>query len=181
MRKLCGNRSVVTLSITNSGRLVWEILLKLQKVLAVVLALYIAALVVAEVIFRYFLHLSLLWLEEIVLYAVFWLYFIGIALCTNERTHIKAGLMRVIFKGRPKILNSIELAVTLLSLGLSCYSIYWAYDAFIVAIEVHKTLIHLRVTTAYAILSLLPGFILTAIYFLAEAVHLARNINHKTS
>ena len=62
---LCGNRSIVTMSITNSGRLIWEILLKLQRVLAVVLALYIAALVVAEVIFRYFLHLSLLWVGEL--------------------------------------------------------------------------------------------------------------------
>ena len=89
--------------------------------------------------------------------------------------------MPVILKGRPKVLKSIQLAVTLLSLGLSCYCVFWAYDAFMVAIEVRKTLIHLNITTAYAILSLLPGFILTSIYFLAEAVHLTRDVIQGTS
>lgn len=157
-----------------AGRMIWDGLLLPQRIALVVLSLYTSGLIVAEVIFRYFLHLSLLWVEELTLYVVFWFYLMGATLCTHERTHIKGGAVHLILRNRPKAHGVFRIGGAVLSLGLSSLFIFWGYEAFAYTLGVGRTTVHLYLPAAYAQLSLVPGFALMALYFLSESIDLIR-------
>lgn len=154
----------------------WQVPIGIQRAVLVVGCLYTSSLIVVEVICRYFLHLSLLWVEELTLYIVFWFYLMGATLVTHDRTHIKGGAVHMILRNKPKTLDSFRLGVTLLSLGLSFLFIFWGYETFIYTLGVGRTTVHLYLPAAYAQLSLVPGFALMTVYFLAEAIDLIRGL-----
>jgi len=105
----------------------------------------------------------------------------GAALVTHERTHIKGGAIHMLLRNKPKILNSVYLGVTILSLGLCCLFTIWAYGTFEFSLGSGRITVHTRIPYAYAQLSLIPGFILMAIYFLSEAIDIIRGMRRKTS
>ena len=64
------------------GRIIWETPLIIQRVVMVVLAIFLSFMVVAEVAARYYVHEPILWVEELILFVVFWFYFTGSAYAT---------------------------------------------------------------------------------------------------
>lgn len=153
-----------------AGKFLWNALLIPQRVVLVVLSLYTTGLIVASVIFRYFLHASFLWVEELTVYVVFWFYLMGAALCTYERTHIKGGVVHLVLRDRPRILRGSRTATTLLSFGLCVLFTFWGYEAFAYTLGGERATIHTRLPQAYAQLSLIPGFAFMSLYFLAELI-----------
>ena len=160
-------------------RKVWDVPLTLQRSLLALGCLYTTFLIFFEAIDRYFLHLSLLWVEELTVYFVFWFYLMGAALVTHERTHIKGGAIHMLLRNRPMLLDGFRLGVTVLSLGLCCLFTVWAFGTFDYSMGSGRITVHTHLTYAYSQLSLIPGFILMAVYFLAEAVDITRGIVSK--
>ena len=160
------------------GRKTWNALLVPQRAILVMLCLYTSGLIVASVIFRYILHISLLWVEELTVYVVFWLYFMGASLCTYERTHIKGGVMHIVLRNKPRVLITIRTFIAFLSLGLSVLFIFWGYEAFAYTLESGRTTVHTLLPQAYAQLSLIPGFAFMSLYFLAELIDSIRGRSH---
>lgn len=156
------------------GRFLWEGTLNFQRGVVIVLSMYITILMVTQVIFRYFLKLSIMWGEELILYLVFWFYLMGASLCTHDRSHIKGGAMQMFLHNRPRILNGVNVSMALLSVGLSILFTFWGYEAFTFGLKIHRTTVQLTLPYAYAQLSMVPGFALMAIYFFAEAIDLIR-------
>ena len=148
----------------------WDGALTFQRSVVILLSLYSVILIVLQVIFRYFLELSIMWVEELTLYMVFWFYLFGASLCTYDRTHIKGGIVHVLFRKYPRILNSFDIGIAFASLALSVLFTIWGYQAFVFGLEIHRKTVQLTLPYAYAQLSLVPGFGLMAIYFLYEAI-----------
>ena len=159
------------------GHYIWGGALTLQRSIVVVLGIYTIILMVMQVIFRYFLNVSLMWTEEFILYMVFWFYLIGASLCAHEGTHLHSGAAQIFLRNHPRILNSIKISAALLSVGLSILFTFWGFSNFTWALEVHHTSLQARLLYPYAMLSLVLGFALMAVYFLAEAVNLIRANN----
>ncbi len=172
MQVFAGNQAL--LSINRAGQFLWKGTLNFQRGIVIVLSLYITILMVTQIIFRYFLKISIMWGEELILYVVFWFYLAGASLCTHDRTHIKGGAMQMFLRNHPRILNSVNVSMALLSLGLSILFTFWGYDAFTFGLEIKRTTVQLTLPYAYTQLSLVPGFALMAVYFFSEAVDLIR-------
>ena len=128
------------------------------------------------VICRYFLHIPLMWWEEIILYSVFWFYLAGAAYATYDRSHIKGGIIQIFIKNRPKVLVCFQAGAALLCLGLSGLLTVWGYNNFIWNLEANSRSTQLFLPLAYAQLSLPVGFILMAVYFLAEFIVSVRGL-----
>lgn len=156
------------------GRFLWEGTLSFQRGVVIVLSMYTTLLMVTQVIFRYFLKLSIMWGEELILYLVFWFYLAGASLCTHDRSHIKGGAMQMFLGNHPRILNGINVSMALLSVGLSILFTFWGYEAFTFGLKIHRKTVQLTLPYAYTQLSLVPGFALMAVYFFAEAIDLIR-------
>ena len=158
------------------AKIIWEVPLSLKRVIIIVYSLFMSAVIVVMVICRYFLHIPLMWWEEIILYSVFWFYVVGAAYATYDRSHIKGGVVELLIKNRPRALASFQVGVALLCLGLSSMLTVWGYTDFTWNLEANSRSTQLFLPLAYANLSLPVGFILMAVYFLAEFIDSVRGL-----
>ena len=91
------------------ARIIWEAPLSLQRVIMVLLALYLSFMVVFEVAVRYYVHEPILWVEELIIYVVFWFYFTGGVYATYKRSHIVGGVLHMFLKNKPRTLGSFRI------------------------------------------------------------------------
>lgn len=147
----------------------WKVAIRLQQAILVGLCLYFVILVVAEVLFRYFLKMPLMFVEELCVYSIFWLYLLGAAYGTYDRSHIKGELIQTFFKS-PRIIGGFKIGVTFVCLGLSFLMSIWGYQSFMWDLHAHGETQMLFLPLAYARLSIFVGFVFMTIYFLAELI-----------
>ncbi len=132
----------------------------------------LTCLIVTEVIFRYFLQLPQLWVEEVILYVVLWYYLLGAALATHDRSHIVGGVIHLLV--RPRIMSRFRLGTDFVSFALSCLFAYWSYHVFLWNLGKDPRTIQLNFPDAYAYLALFAGFAFISLYFLAVLINEAR-------
>ena len=162
------------------ARIIWEAPLSLQRVVMVLLAIYLSFMVVFEVAVRYYVHEPILWVEELIVYVVFWFYFTGGVYATYKRSHIVGGVLHIFFKNKPRALDSFQILASLICLVLCCLFTYLSYNLFIYSLKVDPKTIHLLLHTSFARLSLLITFPLMAFYFLIELIGSLRRVIHGT-
>ncbi|PKL01653.1 MAG: hypothetical protein CVV55_08465, partial [Synergistetes bacterium HGW-Synergistetes-2] len=74
---------------TVRSSLVWKFLLKLQKALLVLSSCFVVLIMCVAVLLRYVFKTDLFGIEEIVVIAAFWLYFIGSSYGVYDKSHVK--------------------------------------------------------------------------------------------
>ncbi|MFC1912426.1 TRAP transporter small permease [Chloroflexota bacterium] len=158
------------------ARIIWEAPLSLQRVVMVLLALYLSFMVCFEVAVRYYVQEPILWVEELIIYVVFWFYFTGGIYATYKHSHIVGGVLHMFFKNKPRILGSFSILAALICLGLCCLFTYLSYNLFVYSLKVDPKTIHLMLHTSFARLSLLITFPLMAFYFLIDLVGSIRGV-----
>lgn len=158
------------------ARVLWEAPLSVQRVVMVVLAVFLSLMVCAEVAARYYVHEPILWVEELVLFVVFWFYFTGSVYATYKRQHIVGGVLHLFLRNKPRVLGSFRLLAALISLGLCCLFTVLSYNLFVYSLKVDPKTIHLMLHTSYARLALLCTFPLMAFYFFIELIGSIRDL-----
>ena len=101
-------------------------LVEVQYALSAALALGLALLVVYQVILRYVLHAPLMGIEELMAFPIIWLYFLGGANASYERTHIECGVLTLYMK-KPRTNALFNFCKALFSAGICAWMLYWAY------------------------------------------------------
>lgn len=152
------------------AKIIWEVPLNLQRVVMVFLALYLSFMVVFEVAVRYYVRAPILWVEELIVFVVFWFYFTGAVYATYKRRHIVGGVLHLFFKHKPRALGSFKILASLISIGLCVLFTYLSYELFIYSLKVDPKTIHLQLHTSYARLAMLFTFPLMGFYFLIELI-----------
>ena len=142
---------------------------KIQGVILFVLLLGIAILVFVQVILRYVLHHPLMGIEELLLFPTIWLFMLGSAHSSLERTQIKAQVIEIFLKSHISIKTS-RIIMGVISLVINCWLTYWAYQYFLYSIRVHKLSATLYIPLVYAESAVLLGFLLMCIYIFVETI-----------
>lgn len=148
---------------------IWSALLSLQKGILIASACFLTLLLFAEVVMRYLIHYPGMEVEEIATLVAFWLYLIGAAYGTYERSHIKAEVLHLFFKDQRK-LAAARAIVTFIALILAGIMVHWGYRYFIWGLTKGEQSRVLLMPMVYAQSSIFFGAILIALYFLAELV-----------
>ena len=146
-----------------------------QRSILIVTSLTVSTLMVAEILARYVFNYPMLWLEEPILIAVIWLYLIGAAMATRDRTHITASIIHLLVKN-PQKLRIVKALSAFIAFVLSGYFIYWSSDLFLTGLRQPITTPILAIPLYVPQCSFFFGGILIAIYFLHELVDNIRNI-----
>lgn len=121
-----------------------------------------------ELLIRFFLKQSIFGLSDFIGFASVWLYAIGAALASYDRTHIKAEFVNV-FARSSKVRNLCRFVSAVISAGMSIIFTKWSWDLCVYSVSVGE------VTQAYPVpkvifqSSFFVGGILMVIYFLWEA------------
>ena len=153
---------------------IWGTFLKLQRAILVLLSLVLAFGMFIQVWLRYVFKLPLLGIEEMIMLAAFWLYFLGGVYGAYERSHIKAELIHLILG--PRALAVVSTMVTLIALGLGCVLSVWGFNYVMWSIAENPESAIFRIPMVYVQSSIFVGFVLISFYSLFELIDKVRTI-----
>ncbi|MEG1661507.1 MAG: TRAP transporter small permease subunit, partial [Clostridiales bacterium] len=109
------------------ARFLWRITIKIQEILLVLSSTFLALSICAMAFLRYVFQTDLFGLEEILLLLGMWLYFIGGAYGSFEKSQIKANVIEMLIKNK-RILAVCDLAQSFLSTGLFLIASLYCID-----------------------------------------------------
>jgi TRAP-type C4-dicarboxylate transport system permease small subunit len=123
----------------------------------------VAAMEFYQVLMRYIFELPVMGLDELLIYPTLWLYLLGSVNAAREDTQIKANVLDVFLKSdRSRLV--VRVIADLMSVIVSCWLTYWAWDYFIYAKRVWKESPTLYIPTFWAECSLFIGLFLMTAY-----------------
>jgi TRAP-type transport system small permease protein len=154
-------------------------LVQVQRFFLFYLFLLLVVGMLLELLIRFFLKQSIFGLSDFIGFASVWLYAIGAALASYDRTHIKAEFVNVFAKST-RVRNLCRLVSALISAGMSVIFTKWSWDLCVYSVSIGE------VTQAYPVpkvifqSSFFVGGILMVIYFLWEAADCLVDFNRNT-
>lgn len=157
---------------------------KVDKVIKVMLSTIIIIVTIMascsmllQVIARYVFEISISGLDEITGHTAVWMYLMGAAYGSFERTQIKAEMIHLFIKN-DRILNAIRAIATLIGAIVAGFMVKWSYGYVVWSIKKHEVTPTLQIPTVYFQIAILIGAILMVAYFLREAFDLAFRAIH---
>lgn len=154
-----------------------SVLVAAQRGLLFFLMVLLTTAMLTEVVTRYFFGHSLFGLEQFVGYTAVWVYFVGAAYGSYERSHVKAEFIGMAIKSK-RILIIGKSAAAAVATFVSCVLAKWSLDFCLASIRVDETSPTHNVPMVYFQSALLVGAILMVAYFLWEAIELGRQAYH---
>ena len=128
-----------------------------------------------QVLMRYVFELPVMGLDELVVYPTLWLYLLGSVNAAREDTQIKANVLDVFLKSdRSRLV--VRVIADSMSVIVSCWFTYWAWDYFLYAKRVWKESPTLYIPTFWAECSLFVGMALMTAYSAWYLYKNARNL-----
>ena len=123
----------------------------------------VAAMEFYQVLMRYIFELPVMGLDELLVYPTLWLYLLGSVNAAREDTQIKANVLDVFLKSdRSRLI--VRVIADLMSVIVSSWLTYWAWDYFVYAKRVWKESPTLYIPTFWAECSLFIGLFLMTGY-----------------
>lgn len=142
---------------------------RLIRPLVVLLSLLIAILMVTGIVSRELLGQPLLGLEEIVLTSVMWLYMLGAALASHERTHLRGDFVNVLIRN-PVILARVRLVAELITLTMAVMFSIWAFSLLSWGLERQQSTAVLRIPLYVAQSSIFVCSVLIVFYTVRDVL-----------
>lgn len=147
----------------------------MERFFRISLAVLISSVAVIEfyqVIMRYIFEVPVMGLDEILVYPTLWLYFMGSVNACREDTQIKANVLDIFLKtDRAKL--KVRVVADVMSLGVSLWLTWWAWDYFLYALRIWKESPTLYIPTFYAECAFFIGMALMSFFV---AWHLVKNL-----
>jgi TRAP-type transport system small permease protein len=141
-----------------------------MKVAVVVMGIFVSFALVFGIVSRSFLGVQVFGLEELVLTAAMWLYMLGAALASRERSHLSADFIEAF--SRNETLNEvIHLIATTLSLVMAVFFVTWSYSLFAWGLEKGQVTPVFSIPQYFSQSSLFVASILLLIYMLRDFIH----------
>jgi TRAP-type C4-dicarboxylate transport system permease small subunit len=148
----------------------YDRLATVQKVITVGAFATCLGFIVAEVILRNVVRISLFGTSEIAILSAWWFYMFGASLGAWERTHIKADILLVFVKRNERGRAIVRTVSSVLTVFLSIVVTSWACIYIDRSFELHRTSSYLRIPMIYAQMPILIGLGLMTFYFVLQLV-----------
>lgn len=137
------------------------------KPLVVVLSLLVAFLMAGGIFSREILGQPLLGLEEIVLTSVMWLYMMGAALASRDRSHLQGDFVHVI-TDNPVAIARVKLLATTITLAMAIIFSIWAFSLMRWGVERQQSTAALRIPLYVAQSSMFVCSVLMVFYCIRD-------------
>ena len=130
-----------------------------------------------QVIARYIFEISISGLDEITGHTAVWMYLMGAAYGSFERSQIKAEMIHLFIKN-DRILNGVRAFATLLGAVVAGYMVKLSYGYVLWSVKKHEVTPTLQIPTVIFQVAILIGAVLMVTYFLRESFDLALRAYH---
>jgi TRAP-type C4-dicarboxylate transport system permease small subunit len=148
-------------------RKIWNGIYLIQSIVNAFLLMATVSIVVVQVFLRYVLRAPLMGIEEMLLFPAIWMYMLGGASASWERTHIECGVLTIYIK-RPLTMKIFLCIKGLFSVGIGSWLLYWAYWYFSYGMRVQKTSAILHIPLVIAQSAIFIGLALMVFYAVVE-------------
>lgn len=148
---------------------IWSGAYSVQTMANICLILGTAALLFIQVLLRYVFKAPLMGIEELIIFPSIWMYMLGGASASWERSHIDCGILTLLIK-REFCWNLFFLIRCVIMVGISCWLLKWAWWYFSYSMRVGKTSALLHIPMFIAESSIFVGLLLMTIYSAVEMV-----------
>ncbi|MDO6561990.1 TRAP transporter small permease subunit [Amphritea sp. 1_MG-2023] len=144
----------------------------LFKYILAILISTVAGMQFVQVITRYVFETPVMGLEEIAVIPTLWLYILGAVNASREDTQIRANVLEIFLKTE-RARHILLIISESISLVISSWLTYWAWDYFKYAVRVSKETPTLYLPTLIYESALFIGLLLMTLYVL---LHLSRHV-----
>ncbi|WP_409524308.1 TRAP transporter small permease [Nitrincola sp. MINF-07-Sa-05] len=157
-------------------KIIFEYCLRIDKVLAFILnavvtllGLFISFALFVGIVSRSVLGIQVFGLEELVLMAAMWVYMLGAALASRERSHLSADFFQA-FTDNECLHDSMRIVATVVSLVMAAFFVSWSYSLFSWGFEKGQTTPVFSIPQYISQGSLLVASILLLLYTLRDLI-----------
>lgn len=119
---------------------------------------FILLLAVVQVVLRYCTTLPLFGIEELVTFPMLWMFFMGGACTSYDKTHISCGILEVI-TANELLISLKDVMVDIVECAIGLLIVSWAYGYVRYSVSVGKVSMHYGIPMAVAESGLLVGFV----------------------
>ena len=152
-----------------------NILIKLQEYICIITGVAICLLIAAAALMRYVLKMDFYGSEEYIMYAAFWLYFIGSSLAAREDGHINADMIGSFAKS-VKVKKVFTVIRQVISLVISVITTMWSYQYIMRSVRLGPTTAVLKAPLILMQLPILISFVLMDFYIVYYIVKAVKNL-----
>ncbi|HAL64908.1 MAG TPA: TRAP transporter small permease [Bacteroidales bacterium] len=149
------------------GLFIWNMLSKFERAIMVATSVVIVVLVMIQVILRYVFKHPIMGVEEMATLLGFWMYFIGAANGSRERSHIRADLLNVLVKDSRRLVF-IKSIVSLFTLTMVALMTNWTWNYVTWSIKTYERSPSLGIPMIYSQVALFVAALLMLLYTLVE-------------
>lgn len=140
------------------------------KFAVTVMGIFVAFAMVGGIVFRALLGIQVFGLEELVLTAAMWLYMLGAALASRERSHLSADFVEA-FSRNETLQHVTKLIATVLSVVMAAFFVTWSYSLFAWGVEKGQVTPVFSIPQYISQGSLFVASILLLLYALRDLIH----------
>jgi TRAP-type C4-dicarboxylate transport system permease small subunit len=140
---------------------------KVQGLILFLLMMGVTILVFIQVLLRYVLRMPLMGIEELMLFPTIWLYMLGGAAASWERSHISCGILTLYIK-RPRSIAIFNIVKNTLSIIVCAWLMHWAFWYFRYSLRVMKESATLYIPLVFGESAIFVGLLLMLIYTIVE-------------
>jgi len=153
-----------------------KVLVNVQYGASVFMALFLVLLIVIEVILRYVLKAPLMGIEELMLVPTIWLYMLGGADASYERSHIECGILTLYMK-KERTICIFQIFKTAISVILLVWLTYWGWRYLNYSLKLGKVSDLLLIPMVICEGAMFFGYLLMGIYAVRDVIQAFRNFN----
>ncbi len=147
-----------------------------MKIIIILVTIMATGTMFLQVVARYIFEISISGLDELTGHTAVWLYLMGAAFGTYDRSQIKADMVHLFIKNKT-VLAVIRAMAALVSVIVACFMTVWSYGYVHWSILKHEVTPSLQLPTVIFQISILIGAILMVIYFIVELVDEIKQIS----
>ena len=144
-----------------------------MRTIIIVITIMASCTMLLQVIARYIFEVAISGLDEITGHTAVWLYLMGAAYGSYDRSQIKAEMIHLLIKNQ-RVLNVVRAVSTLIGAIVAGYMVTWSYGYIRWSILKHEVTPTLQTPTAIFQVAILIGAVLMVYYFIREALDLLR-------
>lgn len=140
-----------------------------MRTVIIVITVMASCTMLLQVIARYVFEIAISGLDEITGHTAVWLYLMGAAFGSYDRSQIKAEMIHLVIKN-PRVLSGVRALSTSIGTIVAGYMVIWSYGYVRWSLVKHEVTPTLQIPTVVFQIAILIGAILMVYYFIREVL-----------
>ena len=140
-----------------------------MRTVIIIITVMASCTMLLQVIARYVFEIAISGLDEITGHTAVWLYLMGAAFGSFDRSQIKAEMIHLVIKN-PRVLSGVRALSTSIGAIVAGYMVTWSYGYVHWSLIKHEVTPTLQIPTVVFQIAILIGAILMVYYFIREVL-----------